>query len=88
MKKIYSLLTLVAAMVCLAQTAAAGTVTWTYDWPVSSTKDGGTGYANGFYNFSSKYEANLTSQTRTLGGKEWTMTFEAGTKRHTPPEQL
>lgn len=80
MKKIYSLLTLVAAMVCLAQTAAAGTVTWTYGWPVSSTKDGGTGYANGFYNFGGTYEANLTSQTRTLGGKEWTMTFEAGTK--------
>lgn len=63
MKHFYTLLAFVISA-CLTVSAD----TWTYDWPVSSTSDK-PDYANGFYNFGSGFDGEITSKTRTLNGK-------------------
>lgn len=74
MKHFYTLLAFVISA-CLTVSAD----TWTYDWPVSSTSDK-PDYANGFYNFGSGFDGEITSKTRTLNGKSWTVNFEKDTK--------
>lgn len=79
MKKLYQMLALVAMMVLTLSANAAGTV-WSYDWPVGQSDDKAAGYPNGFYNFGSTMDADITSMNRTLNGKDWTLTFDKGTK--------
>ena len=77
MKQFYKFFTLLAVFAFLVQNANAAT--WSYDWPKSATADKPE-YAGGFYNFSTNYDAELTSMTKTLNGRAWTMTFDKGTK--------
>lgn len=77
MKQFYKFFTLFAVFVFLVQNANAAT--WSYDWPKSATADKPE-YAGGFYNFGTNYDAELTSMTKTLNGRAWTMTFDKGTK--------
>ncbi len=75
MKKIYSIF---AGLMAAAFLQAASAAEWSYDWPVSATSDKNTGYANGFYNFSTSYDADITSMERTFNGKQWRVNFAAG----------
>ena len=77
MKQFYKFFTLFAVFAFLVQNANAAT--WSYDWPKSATADKPE-YAGGFYNFGTNYDAELTSMTKTLNRRAWTMTFDKGTK--------
>lgn len=78
MKKIY--LPLVYGLLAVGSMLSAQAAEWSYDWPIPATKDKDTGYANGFYNFSSSFDADLTQMDRTLDGRKWTLTFDADTQ--------
>ena len=75
MKHFYfkSLLAVLLAFIAGAGVTQAQEV-WSYDWPKSATSDQG---ASGFYNYPRDYE--LTSQTKTLNGHDWTINVPAGT---------
>lgn len=76
MKHKYS--TLLCGLFLAAGTLTSSATQWSYDWPISATKDKDTGYANGFYNFSSSYDGDRTEMTRTFNEKQWTVNFDAG----------
>lgn len=78
MKKFY--LPLVYGLLMAGSAFSAQAAEWSYDWPIPATKDKDTGYANGFYNFSTSFDAELTEMERTLNGRKWTLTFDAGAK--------
>lgn len=79
MKHIYRSLSIIALiMAFIAQPALAEE--WSFDWPVSATADKTDGIVNGFYNFGSQMDSDITSQTRQLAGKTWTLEFQKGTK--------
>ncbi len=76
MRKFYStLFTLLLTTLCAFSAVAAE---WSWDWPISATKDKDTGYANGYYNFGTSAVGDLTTLTRTFNEKTWTATFDAG----------
>lgn len=70
MKKVY--LKFLPLLVALLTAFQANAGVWSYDWPVSATKD----KEAGFYNMSSG--KTLTTQTRTLNEREWTINVPEG----------
>lgn len=78
MKKLYSLFAVILLAALCAPAAAAEE--WSWDWPVTASQDSKdkNGYINGFYNFSTTYDATITSMERTFNGKKWTVHFDAG----------
>lgn len=70
MKKVY--LKFLPLLVALLTAFQANAGIWSYDWPVSATKD----KEAGFYNMSSG--KTLTTQTRTLNEREWTINVPEG----------
>jgi len=80
MKQLYKLIALLA--IVSASWPTAGAAEWSYDWPISATaaSESDNNHPGGFYNFGKVFDATITSLTRTLNGKEWTISFDAGTK--------
>ncbi|WP_295728946.1 PKD domain-containing protein [uncultured Muribaculum sp.] len=70
MKKVY--LNFLPLLVALLTALPSQAGTWSYDWPVSATKDKNAG----FYNLGS--DKTLTTQTRTLNEREWTINVPEG----------
>lgn len=78
MNHLYKLLGVI--IMALAAIPTGSAVEWSFDWPISSSADKADGYPNGFYNFSSGHDPDITSIDRTLNGRAWTLTFDKGTK--------
>ena len=70
MKKVYHKFMSLLVVLVAALQANAGT--WSYDWPISATKD----KEAGFYNLGS--DKTLTTQTRILKEREWTINVPEG----------
>ena len=68
MKKVYHKFMSLLVVLVAALQANAGT--WSYDWPKTAVADKteNNGFINGFYNFSSSKDPELTTQTRTFLG--------------------
>lgn len=77
MKHLYS--TILGCLLLAAPAVPSVAAEWSYDWPITATSDKNSGYANGFYNFSSSFDEELTTMTRTFNGKQWTITVDPDT---------
>lgn len=79
MKHIYRFLAVVAMALAFAPGMVAAE--WSYDWPNSATAEKDAGYPGGFYNFgTAAFDGDITSIERTLNGRVWKLSFDAGTK--------
>ncbi len=69
--------TLVLAVTLFLSGHSASAAEWSFDWP---EKPSASNPDVAYFNFSSNYDADLTTQERTFNGVSWTATFDAGTK--------
>ena len=73
---------LTLALMAFAGSGYAAAMEWSYDWPdsYSAATEKNNEYPGGFFNFGSYYFQDITSISRTLNGKLWTINFEPKTK--------